>query len=281
MPLLGAHVSTAGGVYKCFANAASIGAECIQIFGASPRQWKAKLPEQEILKKYEEEKKKHGNLPVFLHASYLVNLATPKPDLYQKSIENLATHLKIANLLGAEGLIYHVGSYKDSTIEEAYKRVADGMLTVLDKAPGSAKLIMENAAGGGKKMGLNPEEIGIIHKMANSDRIKVCIDTQHLFGAGIVENYSPEEIKAFSEDCEKHFGLKNLIVMHINDSKIEFNTQRDRHENIGEGHIGLTAFQNLIKDKHFGSIPWLLEVPGFEGGGPDQKNMDIVRNLMH
>lgn len=277
MPILGAHVSVAGGLQNAFANAEKIGAKALQIFGASPRQWNAKLTDPEILKKYNEAKIK--DWPVFLHASYLPNLATPDEELYKKSIKNLSIHLQIADNLGAEGLIYHIGSHKNSDPETAAKRISDGMHQVLKNVPGKANLIMENAAGGGNKMGLTPEEIGIIYQVKPHPRIKVCIDTAHAFGAGILEKYSPDELKKFKKDCDKSFGLENLIVLHINDSKVPFNSQKDRHENIGKGHIGLAAFQNLADDKFFSTIPWLLEVPGMDNEGPDKDNMDIIKSL--
>lgn len=277
MPILGAHVSVSGGLYKAFANAENIGAQALQIFGASPRQWNAKLIDPEVLEKYN--KAKIEEWPVFQHASYLPNLATPDEELYQKSIKNLTLHMQIAEALGSVGLIYHIGSYKNSDAITAAKRISDGMHQVLKNSPGKANLIMENAAGGGNKMGLTPEEIGIIYQIKPHPRIKVCIDTAHAFGAGVLETYSPDELNKFKNDCDKSFGLENLIVLHVNDSKVPFNSQKDRHENIGEGHIGLAAFQNLANDKFFSTITWLLEVPGFDGEGPDKENMDIIKSL--
>ncbi len=280
MPLIGAHVSTSGGSYHAFANAQKIGANAIQIFGASPRQWNATLPTQESLEKFHAVRKNSPVEKIFLHASYLVNLGTPDEELYQKSLKNLTTHLKIAELLGAEGLVYHIGSYKNSTLEESNKRVAQGMLKVLEDAPGKAHLIMENSAGGGNKIGLTAKEIGDIFKLANHPRIKVCIDTAHALGAGLLENFSPQEIDSLAQDCDKAFGLENLTVLHVNDSKVPFNSKKDRHENIGDGHIGKQAFANLAQHPHFQEIPWILEVPGYEGKGPDKQNIDILTSLI-
>jgi len=279
MNWLGAHVSTAGGVQNAFANAENIGANCFQIFGASPRQWKVKMPDDETLKAFHKEKERAQLGPIFLHASYLVNLGTPDDELYEKSVANLTDHLRIAELLGAEGLVYHVGSYKNSTPEESNKRVVEGMLKTLKDTPGNAHLIMENSAGGGSKLGLTIEEIGALYKSAASDRIKVCIDTAHAFGAGLFETYSPEELDAFKKTAESHLGLKNISVLHVNDSMAPYNSKKDRHDNIGEGEIGIQAFKNLAQDKFFSNIPWLLEVPGFEKTGPDKKNMNIVKSL--
>lgn len=282
--VIGAHVGASGGLYKCFANAKNIGADCVQIFGASPRQWQASLPDDDTLKKYHAARKEAelsaGKIPVFLHASYLVNLGTPDEAMYEKSLKNLSTHLQIAELLEAEGLIYHIGSWKNSSLEDSNKRVAEGMLKVLERAPGHAKLIMENASGGGNKMGVTPEEIGDIFRLANHERIKVCIDTCHAFAGGVLETFSATELENFKSRCDKSFGLKNLTVLHVNDSKIPFGRTTDRHDNLGEGHIGTPAFTSLAKDKFFTTLPWILEVPGFNNEGPDIQNIEIAKSLL-
>ena len=284
--VIGAHVSTSGGVQNCFANAENIGAQAIQIFGASPRQWNVKMPDEETVKAFHEEKKRSKLGPVFLHASYLVNLGTPDDEMYQKSINNLTAHFKIAELLEAEGLVYHIGSFKNSTWEESAKRIVEGMHEVIKNSPGKTNLIMENSAGGGSKMGLTLEEIGKIYGMAKATipssilkRIKVCIDTAHAFGAGMIENYSAEELETFTKEADQAFGLLNLVVLHINDSMVPFDSKKDRHDNIGEGDIGLTAFKNLSQNKALNALPWILEVPGFEKTGPDKRNIDIIKAL--
>lgn len=282
MAIIGGHISTAGGLHKCHANAAAINADLIQIFGASPRQWKAALPTPETLEKFFQERDKYGKKPLFLHASYLPNLGTPNDEMYEKSIENLAIHLQIAELLEAEGLIYHIGSYKDSTTAAAFQKVADGMLKVLEKSPGKAHLIMENSAGGGAKIGITLEEIGEIYHLAGQNpRIKVCIDTAHAFECGLIENFSPAELTHLTSECDRLFGLQNLTVLHVNDSKTPFNSRSDRHENIGDGKIGLTAFQNLAKADYLKDLPWILEVPGHDNQGPDLPNVELTKSLFH
>lgn len=276
---IGAHVSTAKGVYNCFSNAEEIGAECLQIFGASPRQWRAKLPDNETLKLYYKEKERSKLGQIFLHAAYLVNLGTSDEELYRKSIENLTLHLQIAELLEAEGLIYHIGSYKNTTLEKSITRVVEGMHEVLKNSPGKANLIMENSAGGGNKIGTNVKEIGEIFRKASHPRIKVCIDTCHAFAAGELKDFTKEEIENYAEKCDTAFGLQNLTVLHVNDSKASYGSNTDRHENIGKGQIGLDAFKNLRAHNNFGSIPWILEVPGYEGNGPDAPNIDTVKSL--
>ncbi len=289
-PIIGAHVKSGGGLFNVFKNGEKIGADCIQIFGGPPLRFIAKEPSEEITKKYKAEQKRTGIGPVILHAPYLINLATPDKDLYEKSIKSLISHLKVAEKVHALGAVFHLGSYKNSNPDEAVKRQAKAILKVLKQVPGKSCVILENSSGGGKKLGSTPEEIGRIYEEINNlpenrhksfahPRVKICIDTCHLFSAGIMEKFTPKEIKNFKERCEKSFGLKNIIVIHANDSLTPFNENKDRHANIGEGKIGIKGFSNLARDDFFGKLPWYLEVPGFKGEGPDSKNIQILKNL--
>ncbi|OGH70589.1 MAG: hypothetical protein A3C90_04240 [Candidatus Magasanikbacteria bacterium RIFCSPHIGHO2_02_FULL_51_14] len=280
MPIIGAHVSVAGGIDKCFANAKKIGAESIQIFGANPRQWKGTVPGEERIAAFKREHTKSGLGPVFLHASYLVNLGSPDNKIYHGSIGSLVLHLQIAEMIGAEGLIFHIGSAKNSTKAAAVARVAEGMKRTLEKVPGKSRLIMENAAGGGMKIGATPEEIGAIFQKVKSPRVKVCIDTAHAFEAGVLKTFSKDELDEFTRACDKAFGWKHIVALHVNDSKTPFGSNNDRHENIGEGEIGLEAFRNLAHHPKFNKLPWILETPGFGGTGPDRRNIAVVRALL-
>ncbi len=266
-------MSAAGGSFKAFANAATIGAHAIQIFGASPQSWRTKQPTKEDVAKFQTAWKASEVKAVYLHGAYLVNLATDNDELYQKSIANLSEHLAIANALGANGLIFHIGS------GENMKRVVSGMKQVLKNVSGATPLVIENSAAGGKKVGAKPEDIGAIMDAVGSKRVKVCLDTAHIFEAGEIEEYTPTQIKKLFDRIEKSIGSENLVAMHVNDSKTLFNSHHDRHENIGEGHIGLAGFKNLAKEKRTHHLAWLLEVPGFDGEGPDKKNVEILKKL--
>lgn len=279
-PLIGGHVSVAGGLWNAFSNARAIGAECIQIFGANPRGYAAPMPLKATIEKYHEARKAHPEVQkVYLHAGYLVNLASPVADALAKSIANLAAHLQIAELLEANGLIFHIGSGKESPKAIALKQVISAMKTVLEQAPGKAHLLIENAAGGGAKIGAVPEEIGQIMKGVNSKRVKVCIDTAHSFESGLIEGYTKPNVEVFLKRWDEAVGLENVHALHVNDSKTEFNSHHDRHENIGEGYIGLAGFQQLAKTPTLHDKAWLLEVPGFDDSGPDKKNVDILKRL--
>ena len=280
MPKIGAHVSAAGGLYNCFDNAKRIGAECLQIFGASPKQWQAPLPSAEVIKEYKKREEASKLGPVFLHALYLANIGTIDNNrLWHGSVRALTDHLKIADLLGAQGLIFHIGSVKNSgNRERGIEQVAKGMKKILSAVPGKTQLIMENAAGGGGKLGATADEVGAIMKLVRDPRAKVCIDTQHAFAAGVL-NYTRAGIASFVKQCDQAFGWKNVVAVHANDSKGEAGSNFDRHENIGEGKIGLAGFQNLVKNKNFAKLPWILEVPGFADEGPDKKNVVTLKRI--
>lgn len=277
-PRIGAHVRTAGGLHKTIEHAKRIGAECIQIFGASPQQWRVKMPDPSEIKKYREELEKSGIEPVFLHAAYLVNLASPEAALRAKSILSLSDHLKIVDGIGATGLIFHMGSNKGENLEEALRRTVSGMEEVLKNVPGQALLVMENSAGGGSKLGANLQQLGYLLKKNGSERVKACIDTAHAFEAGIIEEYSSVLVKKFLADLDNEIGLENIVALHINDSKTPPGSHHDRHENIGEGYIGLKGFRALAAEKRLHDKAWILEVPGFDGEGPDKENIEILRS---
>ena len=272
-------MSVAGGLYKAFDNAKRMGAECIQIFGASPRQWQARIPSKEDIKTYKEEEERSKISPVYLHSAYLVNLASPSKEIRGKSIKNLSLHLKIADLIGAQGLIFHVGSGKETSREEAIKKVIFGMKTVLKNVPGRVKLLMENSAGGGSKLGANISDFGELLKGAGSQRVKICFDTAHAYEAGIIKEYTKKNVKNLFDEWECQVGVENIIVLHANDSKTKYNSHSDRHENIGEGFIGIDGFKALAGEKRIKDKAWIIETPGFDNEGPDKKNIDILKSL--
>jgi deoxyribonuclease-4 len=278
VPKIGAHVSAAGGLHKAFLRAAAIGANCIQIFGSTPRSFQVVFPTQAEVELFKKQRKETGIGPVFLHAPYLVNLATPDAGALKRSVALLTAHFKISEMIGAEGLIFHIGSTLGKlAAEEAERQVAMAMKAVLKGVPGKVHLIIENASGGGGKVGSAPDEIGRIIDLVSSPRVKVCIDTAHAFEAGLIAKYDDENVEAFAAAWRREVGLENIAALHVNDSKTAFDSKSDRHENIGEGRIGLSGFKALAKEKHFRELPWLLEVPGFTGGGPDKRNVDILK----
>lgn len=276
---IGAHVSAAGGAWNAIERAEAIGANCFQIFGASPRAWTIKMPSEQEYQKFKDTRKASSiDGPVFLHASYLVNLGSPNNRIFHGGVSNLTKHYEICNGLGAEGIMFHIGSWKDTTREEGIDNVVRGVKQVLETVPGDSKLLLENSAGGGNKIGVEIEEIGEIMREIEDPRLGVCIDTQHAFAGGQLE-FTEAGIAEFAARCDRSFGLDKIALLHVNDSKPAFGSLVDRHENIGEGHIGIDGFKLLADHAFFGSIPWILEVPGVDGTGPDAHNIGIVCSL--
>ncbi|MEX2054425.1 MAG: deoxyribonuclease IV [Candidatus Colwellbacteria bacterium] len=278
IPLLGGHVSVAGGLYKAGEAAADMGAKAIQIFGASPRQWRANLPTPENIERYKKAIDEAGVESVYLHGAYLVNLAS-EGEIFEKSVKNLTTHFEIANIIGADGLIFHIGSDKGGDRDRALNQIASGMRKVLGAVKeGKSKLIVENASGGKGKIGTTIEEIAGLLDKVDSSRVACCLDTAHVFEAGVLD-FSDAEVKKFFDTWDEKIGMDKLLVLHINDSKTSFGSGVDRHENLGKGEIGLEGFRALAKETRLKDTSWILEVPGFTGEGPDKKNLDILKGV--
>ncbi len=275
-PWVGAHVG--GGIANALARAEAIGATAIQLFGSSPRSWRATMPSVDAAKAFRAAREKSAVRAVFLHAAYLVNLASVSPDMYAFSTQSLIDHLKIAEMIGAEGLIFHLGSGKGGDREEAFAREIVAIKKILAAVPGKTKLIMENTAGGGGKIGASIEDVARIYHAVGAERLQVCYDTAHGFEAGLVEEYTPATVKKLFDAWESAVGMDALAAIHTNDSKTRSGSHHDQHENIGEGYIGLRGFVALAHEARLREKPWILEVPGFDNEGPDKKNIDILTN---
>lgn len=276
-PLLGAHVSANGGLWNAIENGEGIGAECVQIFGASPRSYAASLPSQEAVEKFKQRLSQSSVKAVYQHGAYLVNLGSSDPETLKKSIANLVAHLQIANLIGSHGVVFHVGSPNGGDRKEALARAADAMKQVLKKVSGPAQLIMENS-GSVKKIGGSFDDLVFLFKEVVDPRVKICIDTAHALESGMIESYTPEHVKTFFDVWEKRVGLEHIVAIHANDSKTPYNSQNDKHENIGEGFIGFEGFRALAREKRIAHTSWFLEVPGFADEGPDKENMDRLKS---
>ncbi len=274
---LGAHVSTSGGLDKVSERAMDIGAEVVQIFATSPRAWKFReLPESQI-EAFRENAANTGLKQTFIHASYLINVGGD-PSLLQKSVDSLTLHMEAAGKIGAEGVIFHGGSHKGIGFDGVIDQASRALRTVLEKSPQGVNLIIENSAGMGSHIGSSFVEIARLMDSIGDSRVKVCLDTEHTFAAGynLAETNSIDEVM---EEFDKEIGLANLVVVHANDAKVEFGSGVDRHENIGDGYIGLDGFKVIMGHNAFKEVPFILEVPGFDGNGPDQINMDRLKAI--
>jgi deoxyribonuclease-4 len=276
---IGAHVRTAGGTDKAIDRAVDLGAETIQVFSGAPQAWRRKNYSKEEVDEYRRKVKETGIEPAFIHGLYLINLAGQKPDLLAKSYDALVAEMHAAALIGAKGVIFHLGSHKGAGYDSCVEQVIDYCKRVLDATPEEAWLILENSAGMGGAVGSKFAELGKIARESGSDRVKVCLDTQHTFAAGY-DVKTPEGLKKTMDEFDKEIGLERLAAVHANDSKVPLAGGLDRHENIGEGHIGVDGFRRMLHHRAFEDVPFLLEVPGFgEAKGPDQPNVDLLKRL--
>jgi len=255
-----------------------MGAEAIQLFSGAPYAWKRKNYTQAEVDAYNKKVEETGIAPAFIHGLYLVNLASSDPALLARSYDALVAEMKAASLIGAKGVIFHLGSHKGAGYEACFKQVVEYVQRVIANTPDDAWLILENSAGMGGAIGSKFAELGTIIRESGSDRVKVCIDTQHAFAAGNDVKTRPGLDKMI-EELDRDVGLERWVAIHANDSKCALGGGIDRHENIGEGHIGRDGFENLLSHPALAEIPFLLEVPGFEDQGPDKENVEILKSL--
>lgn len=211
-------------------------------------------------------------------AVYLINLAAESDQLYKLSIESLVSYLKLCEQLPVDGVIFHIGSHKGKGFNAVKKRIIKAVELILSQT-GKGKLILENNAGQGGGVGARFEEISDIINYIKSDRLGVCLDSQHAFAAGY-SLQQPEGLDEFMALLQRLSLLEHLATVHLNDSKFPLGSLRDRHENIGQGLIGLEGMGRIVNHPKLSHLPFILEVPGFDGKGPDKKNLQIVRKLV-
>ncbi len=275
-PSIGGHVSAAGGLFQAFERAVAIGAENFQIHATSPRQWKVRLPDEEAVAQFLAQREATGITRYYIHAPYLINLATPDPELLEKSYQNLKGNFEIGQLLGARGVVFHLGSSKGwSGAEGMQQQIAAVHRLLAEVEDKGCKLLLENAAGGGDKLGATIDQLAQLVTGIHDDRVAICFDTAHAFEAGVLR-YDDEAITKFFDEFDTRIGIDRLLCLHVNDSKTAFDSQHDRHENIGEGEIGIEGFRALARETRLHQADWCLETPGFTGEGPDQKNIEIL-----
>jgi deoxyribonuclease-4 len=274
---IGAHVRTAGGVQNAIGHAEEMGAETIQIFSGAPYAWRRKNYSQAEVDAYRKRVEETGIEPAFIHGLYLVNLASTDDALLARSYDALVGDMKAADLIGAKGVIFHLGSHKGAGYESCFRQVVEYCQRVVADTV-DAWLILENAAGMGGAIGSKFSELGTIIRESGSDRVKVCLDTQHSFAAGH-DVKTRVGLDKMLEEFDREVGLDRLAAVHANDSKIALGGGVDRHANIGEGEIGRDGFVNILSHPAFAEIPFLLEVPGIEDHGPDKENVERLKAL--
>ena len=257
---LGTHISSAKPFSDAPLRAEAVGCECMQIFANPPQRWNPVPIAEEEITKFVKNKNEVGIDPVLIHSIYLVNFASENPFFYEQTIKSIIDDMKKAKALGAIGANTHLGSTKGREFKEVLTKVVLGIKDVLAATNEDVNFIIENAAGAGDIIGDTAEEIADIVEKVNSDRVKVVIDTAHAFESGY--DFSIDEgVEHFLKKFDEKIGLDRLLGFHLNDSKTDLNSKRDRHADIGTGKIGLEGFRYLVNHPKLKDKFGILETP--------------------
>ena len=276
---LGFHVSISGGFSLSVQRAFELGCTCMQIFSRNPRGWTVKPLNQDDIAEFKKLREKWDIGPVFVHTNYLINLASPRPDLYERSIEQFVIDLERTETLGAEYMVTHLGSASGRDAGWMIDRVSDALNMARKLHPPRATILLENTAGEAGDVGYTFEQIReIISRLRNSSAIGICYDTCHGFAAGY-DIRTKKDVDALAQKIDATVGLNRLKGMHLNDSLRDFGSHVDRHWHIGEGKIGLDGFNALLHHPVFKDIPKIMETPK-ETEEDDPRNMKAVKSLM-
>lgn len=274
---LGFHMSIAGGLYKAAEEAGRIGSDCLQIFAANPRGWnRAELTDQ-AAERFRQEVAEHRLTPVSVHASYLINLASPKDELWDKSVDLLADELRRAGALGADGVVVHPGSRQDMGLDWGLERVAAGAARALAAADSQAELWLENTAGGRGQIGGTLTQLRLLLERLAGRPVGVCIDTAHAWAAGYGLRQA-RPVGRFLDRLEQAVGMGAVKLWHFNDMAYPRASRRDRHAHLGKGHIGAEGFRALAADPRLASAAVVMETPK-DSPWADRRNLAFMRRL--
>jgi deoxyribonuclease-4 len=279
--MFGAHMSIAGGFEKALVRGESIGCQVIQIFTKNNLQWKAKKITKKECDGFHSLSKKLKIKQAIAHDSYLINLASPSPDQYSKSIEAFFDEVERCEMLQIPFLVFHPGSHSGSGEREGLKKIAQSINLIKKKKRGfNVSLLLETTAGQGSNLGYKFEHLAeIIKRVGEKESLGVCLDTCHIFAAGYDITTERGYHKTF-EIFDKLIGLDKVKAIHLNDSKRELGSRVDRHEHIGKGFMGLEPFRLLVNDNRFTGVPKILETPKGSDLKEDIENLRILRSLI-
>ena len=276
--LIGAHISSAGGIDKAIDRAVELDADSVQVFTQSPRAWRPTNHDPASFKRFRAKRAEAGIGGVLCHAPYLCNLAAPDDTVYEKSVAAMRNTMEVGCAIGADGVVFHVGSHLGSGFEAGLERVVPALEQVLELCSEETWLLMENSAGAGGTIGRSVDELAVIFDaLGRHERLGVCLDSCHLYVSAVDVGDAPTR-DALLTQLDDRIGLDRLRALHANDAKAPLGSNRDRHDNIGDGLIGegLGVFLAHPKVQH---LPVLLEVPGKDGKGPNADELEKLRDL--
>ena len=270
---LGAHMSAAGGVHNALLIAKSANCQCVQLFSANQRQWHAKPLTTEQIDLFKETAHTTALSPLVVHASYLINLAAINKMTLTQGLRALKQEFQRCHQLGIDYLVLHPGAHMEKGEKAGLKKIVTSLNQVLQE-DWSCQLLLETTAGQGTSLGHRFDQLAtIIENIERPDQVGVCLDTCHVFAAGY-DLRTPSTYRDTIKQFDKTIGLKRLKVIHVNDSKTDFNSHVDRHEHITKGRIGRAAFRNLMTDPRITKLPLILETP--KGNSPAGRDYDKI-----
>lgn len=278
---VGIHTSIAGALENSALEAVRLGANTFQIFSSSPRQWKASVPSLPAIAALKRARTKHDLYPLVIHDNYLINLAASDETVRVKSIAAFRGELERALAIGAEFLVAHPGNYKGQTIEAGIFQFLNGVAQAAEGLDHkSVTLLIENTVGAGAQLGGKLEELHVMREFApklTNLRIGFCLDTCHLLASGF-NIADADGLNATLAEVNRLLGIENVHVIHANDSKGALGSHLDRHQNIGEGNIGIEGFRRIVNHPLLRTKPFILETP-VDKPGDDQRNIDTLKAL--
>jgi deoxyribonuclease IV len=278
---LGIHTSISNSLEQSALKAWELGANTFQIFSASPRMWRARMPDAAHIKRFRQARERLDLHPLAIHANYLVNLASLDPVVRTRSIHSFRGELRRAIAIGAEFLVVHPGSYRGSSVEQSIAAFGLGLRDAAHGLrAGSLTVLLENTAGAGNHLGSRFEELQSIRDLARDLTglpIGYCLDTCHLLAAGY-PIATAAGLRAMLRSAEETLGLSNVHLFHANDSRGALGSRIDRHANIGEGHIGPDGFRRILAHPKLRAKPFILETP-VKHPGDDRRNLDTLKSL--
>jgi deoxyribonuclease-4 len=275
--LIGAHVSSSGGIHTALDRGEELGCEAVQVFTQSPRAWRPTAHPDENLDRFRVRRAELG-VPVVCHALYLINLAAPDETIYDKSVTALRHTVDVACRIDAEAVIFHVGSHLGAGFEAGLERVVPALQSCLERCSDTTWLLMENTAGAGGTIGRSLEELErLLDRLDRHPRLGLCLDSCHLYASGY-DVTDRAELDRTVDEVDRRIGLDRLRALHVNDSQVPLGSNRDRHDNVGEGLMG-DGLGTFLAHPKLQGLPALLETPGKDKHGPDAAQIAFTKKL--
>src|SRR3954466_9202205 len=275
---IGAHLSSSGGIHTAVDRAEAIGAESLQVFTQSPRTWRPTNHDPATFDTFRERREAVGLQGVLCHALYLCNFAATDDAIYEKSVTALRTTVQVACAIGADAVVFHVGSHLGAGFDKGLEKVLPAVEQVLELCDDTTWLLMENSAGAGGTIGRSVEELATIYeRLDRHPRLGLCLDSCHLYVSGI-DVTNAATLDTLLDEVDSSIGLDRLRALHVNDSAGPLGSNRDRHANVGEGLLG-EKLGVFLGNKRLQGLPGVLEVAGPENRGPDANEVRKAKEI--